>query len=64
MMNILFRRICMANIIVTLKDGSTREYSAGVTLLEVAKSLSQKLGKVAYSQLLTARIRILQTAGK
>ena len=37
----------MANIIVTLKDGSTREYSAGVTLLEVAKSLSQKLGKVA-----------------
>ena len=47
MMNILFRRICMANIIVTLKDGSTREYSAGVTLLEVAKSLSQKLGKVA-----------------
>lgn len=37
----------MANIIVTLKDGSTREYTAGVTLLEVAKSLSQKLGKVA-----------------
>ena len=37
----------MANIIVTLKDGSTREYAAGVTLLEVAKSLSQKLGKVA-----------------
>ena len=37
----------MANIIVTLKDGSTREYDSGVTLLEVAKSLSQKLGKVA-----------------
>ena len=37
----------MANIIVTLKDGSTREYAAGVTLLEVAKNLSQKLGKVA-----------------
>ena len=37
----------MANIIVTLKDGSTREYASGVTLLEVAKSLSQKLGKVA-----------------
>ena len=37
----------MAKIIVTLKDGSTREYAAGVTLLEVAKSLSQKLGKVA-----------------
>ena len=46
-MNILFRRIFMANIIVTLKDGSTREYASGVTLLEVAKSLSQKLGKVA-----------------
>ncbi|MGE4588810.1 MAG: threonine--tRNA ligase [Acidaminococcaceae bacterium] len=37
----------MANIIVTLKDGSKREYASGVTLLEVAKSLSQKLGKVA-----------------
>ena len=37
----------MANIIVTLKDGSTREYAAGVTRLEVAKNLSQKVGKVA-----------------
>ena len=32
---------------VTLKDGSVREYEDGVTLLEVAKSLSQKLGKQA-----------------
>ena len=32
---------------VTLKDGSVREYEDNVTLLEVAKSLSQKLGKQA-----------------
>lgn len=37
----------MANINVTLKDGSKKEYAAGITLLEVAKSLSQKLGKTA-----------------
>ena len=37
----------MDNIVVTLKDGSRREFPVGVTLLEVAKSLSQKLGKSA-----------------
>ena len=37
----------MDNIVVTLKDGSRREFPVGVTLLEVAKNLSQKLGKSA-----------------
>ncbi|NCD09672.1 MAG: threonine--tRNA ligase [Negativicutes bacterium] len=37
----------MDNIVVTLKDGSRREFPIGVTLLEVAKNLSQKLGKAA-----------------
>lgn len=37
----------MADIKVTLKDGSVKEFTAGTTLLEIAKSLSQKLGKQA-----------------
>ena len=37
----------MANVKVTLKDGSVKEVAAGTTLLEVAKGLSQKLGKQA-----------------
>ncbi len=37
----------MAEIKVTLKDGSVREYAAGTTLLDIARSLSQKLGKQA-----------------
>lgn len=37
----------MDKIVVTLKDGSRREFPVGVTLLEVAKNLSQKLGKSA-----------------
>lgn len=37
----------MSNINVTLKDGSVKEFAAGVSLLEIAKSLSQKLGKQA-----------------
>ena len=37
----------MSEIKVTLKDGSVKEYAAGVSLLEIAKSLSQKLGKQA-----------------
>lgn len=37
----------MSAIKVTLKDGSVKEFAAGVSLLEIAKSLSQKLGKQA-----------------
>lgn len=37
----------MSNVKVTLKDGSVKEFEAGTTLLQVAKSLSQKLGKAA-----------------
>lgn len=37
----------MSTVKVTLKDGSVKEYAAGVSLLEIAKSLSQKLGKQA-----------------
>lgn len=37
----------MADIKVTLKDGSVREVPAGTTLLEIAKGISQKLGKQA-----------------
>ena len=37
----------MANVKVTLKDGSVKEVAAGTTLLDVAKGLSQKLGKQA-----------------
>ena len=32
---------------VTLKDGSVKEFEAGVSYLEIAKSLNQKLGKQA-----------------
>ena len=32
---------------VTLKDGSVKEFEAGLSLLEIAKSLNQKLGKQA-----------------
>ena len=37
----------MADIKVTLKDGSVREVPAGSSLLEIAKGISQKLGKQA-----------------
>ncbi len=37
----------MSNVKVILKDGSVKEVAAGTTLLEIAKSLSQKLGKTA-----------------
>ncbi len=37
----------MADIKVTLKDGSVKEVAAGSTLLEIAKGISQKLGKQA-----------------
>lgn len=37
----------MDKINVTLNDGSKKEFPAGATLLEIAKSLSQKLGKNA-----------------
>ena len=32
---------------ITLKDGSVKEFAAGITLGEIAKSLNQKLGKAA-----------------
>lgn len=37
----------MADIKVTLKDGAVREVSAGITVLEFAKTLSNSLAKVA-----------------
>lgn len=37
----------MSQIKITLKDGTVREYERGVSLLEIAKGLSQKLGKQA-----------------
>ncbi len=37
----------MADIKVTLKDGSVKEVAAGSSLLEIAKGISQKLGKQA-----------------
>ena len=35
----------MAKINVSLPDGSKREFEAGISLLDIAKSLNQKLGK-------------------
>jgi threonyl-tRNA synthetase len=37
----------MEKIKITLKDGTAREYDKGITVAEVAKSLSQKLAKSA-----------------
>jgi len=37
----------MEKIKVTLKDGSIREFDKGITVAEIAKSLSQKLAKTA-----------------
>lgn len=37
----------MADIKITLKDGSVKGFAAGTTLLDIAKSISQKLGKQA-----------------
>lgn len=37
----------MADIKIALKDGSVKEFAAGTTLLDIAKSISQKLGKQA-----------------
>lgn len=37
----------MADIKITLKDGSVKEFAASTTLLDIAKSISQKLGKQA-----------------
>jgi threonyl-tRNA synthetase len=35
----------MSEVKVSLKDGSVKQYEGRVSLLEVAKSLNQKLGK-------------------
>lgn len=48
----------MANVKVTLKDGSVKEVAAGSTLLDVAKSLSQKLGKQALLAVVDGKIKI------
>ncbi|MBR4525702.1 MAG: threonine--tRNA ligase, partial [Acidaminococcaceae bacterium] len=37
----------MSEVKVTLKDGSVKEFAAGTSFLEIAKSLNQKLGKQA-----------------
>ena len=37
----------MPDVKVTLKDGSVKEFAAGTSYLEIAKSLNQKLGKQA-----------------
>ena len=37
----------MAKINVSLPDGSKREFEGGISLLDIAKSLNQKLGKTA-----------------
>ena len=37
----------MSNIKVSLPDGSVREFEAGISLHDIAKSLNQKLGKQA-----------------
>ena len=37
----------MSEVKVTLKDGSVKEFAAGTSYLEIAKSLNQKLGKQA-----------------
>ncbi len=37
----------MSNVKVTLKDGSVKEFAAGTSYLDIAKSLNQKLGKQA-----------------
>ena len=37
----------VADVKVTLKDGSVKEFAAGSSYLEIAKSLNQKLGKQA-----------------
>ena len=37
----------MSDVKVTLKDGSVKEFAAGTSYLEIAKSLNQKLGKQA-----------------
>ena len=37
----------MSNIKVSLPDGSVKEFEAGSSLLSIAKSLNQKLGKTA-----------------
>ncbi len=39
--------IVMSNIKVSLPDGSVREFEAGISLHDIAKSLNQKLGKQA-----------------
>ena len=49
---------------VTLKDGSVREYEDNVTLLEVAKSLSQKLGKQALLAVVDGQLAVVDGQNK
>jgi len=49
----------MSDVKVTLKDGSIKEFAAGTSLLDVAKALSQKLGKQALLAVVNGKNRDL-----
>ena len=46
-------------ITIQLPDGSSREYAAGTTLLEIAKSLHSSLAKKSYAAVVNGEIRDL-----
>ncbi len=44
---------------ITMKDGSSKQYESGITILEVAKSISGRLGKEAIVALVNGEVRNL-----
>ncbi len=46
---------------ITLKDGAVREYAVGTTMLDVAKSLSQKLGKEVTAAIMNGEVVDIRT---
>ncbi|MDD4237876.1 MAG: threonine--tRNA ligase [Desulfotomaculaceae bacterium] len=50
-----------SNIKITLPDGAVREYQVGTTLLDIARSISQRLGKEALVAKVDGRLADLTT---
>ncbi len=46
---------------ITLKDGSVKEYAASVTILDIAKDISEGLARVACAGLVDGEVRDLRT---
>ena len=46
---------------ITLKDGSSKEYASAMTILDIAKDISEGLGRAACAGLVNGEVKDLRT---